>query len=71
MLGKPNEGVHSTRFLGLAINDVLFTLIASFVIVHFTKWNSVINVFLVLNVIGFILHKVFCVDTALTRLLSF
>jgi len=70
MLGKPNEGVHSIRIFGFAFVDILLTIIASLAIVKFTKWESVLNVFIVLNVIGFALHKLFCVDTALTRILS-
>ena len=34
-LGKPNQGIHQYRFLGVAIVDVIMTIIAAFIISYF------------------------------------
>jgi hypothetical protein len=36
-LGIPNEGVHSYRLFGVAIVDVIMTIIAAYIISYFTK----------------------------------
>lgn len=62
LFGIPNQGIHQTRFLGLAVADVLQTAIAAFFISWFFQiafWKCFIGLF----VLGEILHLVFCIDT--------
>lgn len=69
VFGAPGEGVHSLRFLNFAVIDVIFTLIAAYVISHFSKysflWSSI-----ALFTLGIFLHHIFCVDTTLAKLIS-
>ena len=37
ILGKPGKGIHSYRVFGLAIADVIMTLIAAYVIAYMFK----------------------------------
>jgi hypothetical protein len=67
-LGIPNKGIHSYRFLGLAIADVIMTIIASIIISYLFK-ISFIYVTLFLFILGIVLHKVFCVRTTIDKLL--
>jgi hypothetical protein len=39
-LGVPNQGLHSHRFMGLAIMDVIFTIIGAMIISYFSKYSS-------------------------------
>jgi hypothetical protein len=39
ILGKPGTGVHSYRFMNIAIVDVLLTLLLAFVISYYTKYS--------------------------------
>lgn len=63
LLGKRGEGVHSRRFLGLALNDILATIAAAALTSFFFNISflySLIGWFLA----GEILHYAFGVDTA-------
>ena len=64
ILGKPNEGIHSTRMFGIAINDLVMTMIMSFVIAKILKKKTV-HVFIALMVLAIFVHKIFGVKTAL------
>jgi hypothetical protein len=73
-LGKPNEGVHSRRFLGLAIFDVVGTIagagIIGLIISLIFKYNFLITflvTLLVLFIIGIFLHRIFCVNTTINK----
>jgi hypothetical protein len=67
-LGIPNKGIHSYRFLGLAIVDVVMTIIAALLISYFFKLSFVYTT-LALFLLGIILHKLFCVRTTIDKLL--
>jgi hypothetical protein len=67
-LGIPNKGIHSYRFLGLAIVDVVMTIIAALLISYFFKLSFVYTT-LALFVLGIILHRLFCVRTTIDKLL--
>lgn len=63
LLGKRGKGVHSTRILGLAFNDIIATIIAAFLTSYFFKISllySLVGWF----VAGEVLHILFGVDTA-------
>jgi len=67
-LGKPNKGIHSYRFMGVAIVDVIMTLIGAMLISYFTKYSFlIVSVFLF--ILGIILHRLFCVRTTIDKVL--
>jgi len=68
-LGTPGEGVHAQRFLGLALNDTIATLVAALL----TKWFF--DVPLLYSIIGWfvageVLHYAFGVDTAFLKMIG-
>lgn len=68
IIGKPGEGAHSYRFLGVSIVDVLTVLLAAFLI----SWIFKIPLFYTIIPLffsGIIVHRMFCVHTAIDRLL--
>jgi hypothetical protein len=67
MFGDPNEGVHSIRFLNLAVVDVLSTLVVALLISLIFKFDVLQTLLSILTcfVLGIIAHRLFCVDTAL------
>lgn len=67
-LGIPNKGIHSYKFLGISIMDVLLTIIAAFIISYFFK-ISFLNTSVFLFILGIILHRLFCVRTTIDKLL--
>jgi len=69
VLGKPNEGFHKQRLLGMARNDLLGTVAISVVIGLLIKKN-VFLVFIIIFLIGVLLHLIFCVDTAFVKFLK-
>ena len=69
IFGKPNEGIHQYRLFGIAIVDLIATIAAAILI---GKWleTSWLLVLVILLIIGELLHMMFCVDTAVLKLLS-
>jgi hypothetical protein len=67
-LGVPNKGIHSYRFMGLAIMDVIMTIILAFFISYFFK-ISFLYTTISLFALGIILHRLFCVRTTIDKLL--
>jgi hypothetical protein len=68
VFGLPNQGVHSYRLFGFAVVDVSATILAAVVLSYYTQWNlglTVLGMFL----LGIVAHKLFCVETALNKLL--
>jgi len=68
-LGTPGEGVHAQRFLGLALNDTIATLVAALL----TKWFF--DIPLLYSILGWfvageILHYAFGVDTAFLKMIG-
>lgn len=69
MFGEPNKGVHSYRLFGVAIVDVVMTIIGGYIISLITGYKfSYVLVFLF--ILGIILHKLFCVNTTINKLLN-
>ena len=62
ILGSPGNGVHSYRFLGIAIVDVILTILLAYTIRYFTQMH-ILLVLLVLSATGIALHWLFCVET--------
>lgn len=67
-LGIPNEGVHSYRLFDVAIVDVIMTIVASGFISFVFKFNFII-ILILLFVLGIILHRLFCVNTTINKLI--
>ena len=68
ILGIPKKGIHSYRLFGVAIADVIMTIIAAFLISYFFKY-SFITTLLTLFILGIVLHRLFCVRTTIDKLL--
>ena len=68
IFGRPNEGAHSYRFMNLAIVDVLGTIIGAFVIAKVFNLNFFLTL-LILFILGIILHRLFCVNTTINKLI--
>ena len=69
IFGKPNEGVHSSRFLGYAVVDSVATVLLAILIVFI--WNvSLWKTIVILFVLGEILHYLFGVQTAVLTTLG-
>ena len=67
-LGVPEKGIHSYRFFGVAIMDVIMTVIGAYMISYFYNY-SFIYTLLFLFVLGIILHRLFCVKTTIDKFL--
>lgn len=68
MLGEPNKGIHSYRLFGVAIADVIMTILAAALISYFRK-QPFVSVLLFLFLLGIVLHRFFCVRTTVDKLL--
>jgi len=69
ILGVPGEGVHAQRFMGIALNDTIATVVAALL----TAW--IFNISFLYSVIGWfvageILHYAFGVNTAFLKMLG-
>ena len=67
-LGVPKTGIHSYRLFGVAIADVIMTIIGAYLIAYFTKQNFIYTL-IILFISGIILHRLFCVRTTIDKLL--
>jgi len=67
-LGIPGKGVH-THLFGVAIMDVLMTIVGAFLLSYFFKWNFIITL-VVLFILGILLHRLFCVSTTVDKLFT-
>jgi hypothetical protein len=66
-LGIPGEKIH-THFLGIAMMDVLFTIIGAKFISYCFDVNFIV-VLIALFLTGIVLHRIFCVRTTVDKLL--
>lgn len=66
-LGEPNKGIH-THFLGLAIFDLIGTILIALLISHYSKVNFWL-IFGIIFLLGILLHRLFCVDTTVNKLI--
>jgi len=68
ILGEPGKGVHSFRVFGVAIVDVILTIILAYFISRVCRFHfgyTLLSVF----VLGIFLHRIFCVRTTIDKLL--
>ncbi len=64
IFGKPGEGVHRYRFAGLAVVDVIATLIAAILTARFLDRDIWITI-AIFFIIGIAMHWLFQVNTRL------
>jgi len=68
ILGKVGQGVHSYRFLNIAIVDVLATILLAYGI-HKMLNSPFLATLFVVFLLGIFAHRVFCVRTTIDKLL--
>ena len=68
ILGQPGKGIHSYRLFGVAIADVIMTIIGAYILSWIFKL-SFIKTLIFLFLLGIILHRLFCVRTTVDKLL--
>jgi hypothetical protein len=69
IFGKPKEGPHSYRLFNIAIVDTVLTIVIGYFISKFFKLK-LLYVLGVLFVLSIIIHKIFCVETTLTKIFT-
>ena len=70
LFGKIKTGVHQYRLFDLAIADSIMTFIGAYFLQKvFFKKNTYWEVLLILFISGIILHRLFCVETTIDKLI--
>jgi len=69
LLGIRGQGVHSSRFLGLALNDTIATIVAAIITSYIFDFSLLYSLVLWF-ILGEILHIAFGVDTAFLELIG-
>lgn len=69
MFGKIGKGVHSYRIFGIAIMDVIFTILAAYIIHLSVAKYSFIYILMFLFGLGIVLHRIYCVRTPIDKFL--
>ena len=71
IFGIPGKGIHKYRLGGLAIVDVVFTILFGYYIHKHQKTNySLLTILTCIFISGIIFHWLFCVETALNKKIS-
>jgi len=70
IFGIPDKGIHSYRFLDVALIDYILTIVMAAVLSKLTGMPFVISTILMFA-LGIILHAIFCVPTSAVRYLGF
>lgn len=65
IFGEPKIGIHSFRFLNIAIVDVILTFILAFIIKKYLFDKPYYIILLLTFFLGIFLHWLFCVDTTI------
>jgi hypothetical protein len=68
IFGEEGTGAHSIRIFNIAIIDVILTILGALFISHFFKLNFWI-VLMILVILGIILHRLFCVNTTINKMI--
>ena len=68
ILGEPDKGIHSYRLFGVAIVDVIMTIVVAWVLSYFFKLGFT-KTLIILFLLGIILHRSFCVRTTVDKIL--
>lgn len=79
IFGKPAEGAHSYRIggargttQGIALVDTAMTVVLAIILTVVTKkrWYWIFLYLLVLLIVAFFVHKLFCVKTSMTTFID-
>ena len=68
IFGVEGQGAHKYRIFNIAIVDTLLTILGAWLIAYFfhlTSWKVLLVVF----ILGLLLHRLFCVETTLTKMI--
>lgn len=68
IFGQENTGIHKYRFLGLAILDVIGTILIACIIGYIFNFNIILCIAIAF-ILGIILHRMFCVNTTINKLI--
>jgi hypothetical protein len=68
IFGKPKTGFHSFRIVDIAANDLFGTILISGLISYGFNFNFFLVLFILL-ILGIILHRLFCVNTTINKLI--
>jgi hypothetical protein len=76
IFGIPKEGFHKLRIFNIAIGDVLGTFLLAFVVYFIFnslfKFDTRFWIYLLLTfLVGIVLHRFFCVETTINKLLFY
>ncbi len=69
MFGKVDTGIHSYRICNIAIVDVIFTILAAYLIYYFNPTYCFFGILLLLFLASIICHRIFCVRTTIDKIL--
>jgi hypothetical protein len=65
-LGEPGKGVHAVRVGGIAVVDLLLTLLLGAALTHVYGWRVEFT-WLGLLVLGVLVHRLFCVNSTVNQ----
>ena len=68
LFGSAGEGVHSYRLFGVAIVDVVLTILGAMLIAWVTRW-PLLPTMIGLFALGILAHRIFCVRSTVDKLL--
>jgi len=66
IIGKPGEGFHKYRFLGVAIGDVVVVVLFVYLLHLFFNFHFFYTL-IITFLLGIIFHRIFCVRTAVDK----
>ena len=70
ILGKPKQGLHSIRFMNIAVVDVLLTILLAISIKTYMFDEIEMSIILLGTfIMGIVIHRIFCVKTTIDKLL--
>jgi len=69
IFGKPGEGPHKHRIFGVAAVDLIGTVILAILIGMWKRYSilETVLLFIGIMILSLILHRLFCVETTLTK----
>ena len=67
-LGEPKKGIHSYRLFGLAIADVIMTILGAYLISYFLNISFTYTLIILFG-LGIFLHHIFCVRTTVDKII--
>ena len=67
-LGEPKKGIHSYRLFGVAIMDVIATILGAYLISYFFNFSFMYTTLFLFG-LGIVLHRLFCVRTTVDKII--